>query len=53
VIIQGKKEDFNDVGRLPQAADPIIAKYGHEMIEKLEANGWKFALDANAPTPTD
>ena len=49
VIIQGHKEDFNDVGRLPQAADPIVAKYGHEMIEKLEANGWKFALDANAP----
>ena len=40
---------FNDVGRLPQAADPIVAKYGHEMIEKLEANGWTFALDANAP----
>ena len=48
VIIQGKKEDFNDVGRLPQAADPIVAKYGHEMIEKLEANGWKFSLDANS-----
>jgi uncharacterized RmlC-like cupin family protein len=49
VIIQGKKEDFNDVGRLPQAADPIVAKYGHEMIEKLEKNGWFFSLDANAP----
>ncbi len=49
VIIQGEKKDFNDVGRLPQAADPIIAKYGHEMIEKLEKNGWFFSLDANAP----
>lgn len=49
VIIQGNKEDFNDVGRLPNAADPIIAKYGHGMIEKLEKHGWKFALDANAP----
>jgi hypothetical protein len=48
VIIQGKKEEFNDVGRLPSAADPIIEKYGTEMIEKLEENGWKFSLDANS-----
>jgi uncharacterized RmlC-like cupin family protein len=52
VLIQGKKEDFNDVGRLPSAADPIVAKYGHEMIDKLESAGWKFQLDANAPTET-
>ncbi len=49
VIIQGRKEDFNDVGRLPQAAEPIIEKYGMEMIGKLEQNGWKFQLDAHAP----
>jgi uncharacterized RmlC-like cupin family protein len=49
VIIQGRKEDFNDVGRLPQAAAPIIEKYGVEMIGKLEQNGWKFQLDAHAP----
>jgi uncharacterized RmlC-like cupin family protein len=49
VIIQGRKEDFNDVGRLPQAAEPIIEKYGVEMIGKLEQNGWKFQLDAHAP----
>jgi len=49
VIIQGRKEDFNDVGRQPQAAEPIIEKYGMEMIGKLEQNGWKFQLDAHAP----
>jgi uncharacterized RmlC-like cupin family protein len=48
VIIQGQKEDFNDVGRLPQAAAPIIEKYGVEMIDKLERNGWRFQLDAHA-----
>ena len=50
VLIQGKKEDFNDVGRPAKAADAIVAKYGPEMIEKLEKAGWKFRLDANAPT---
>ena len=50
VLIQGEKEDFNDVGRPAKAADAIIAKYGPEMIEKLEQAGWKFRLDANAPT---
>jgi mannose-6-phosphate isomerase-like protein (cupin superfamily) len=52
VLIQGKKEDFDDVGRPSSAADPIIAKYGPEMIERLEKAGWKFRLDANAPTET-
>jgi uncharacterized RmlC-like cupin family protein len=52
VLLQGKKEDFNDVGRLPSQADPIIEKYGPEMIERLEKAGWKFALDANAPLET-
>jgi uncharacterized RmlC-like cupin family protein len=50
VLIQGKKEDFNDVGRLPSAAEPIRAKYGSEMVERLEKAGWKFALHANAPS---
>ena len=50
VLIQGKKEDFNDVGRPAKAADAIIAKYGPEMIEKLKKAGWDFRLDANAPT---
>ena len=46
VIIQGKKEEFNDVGRPPQGAIPIREKYGQEMVDKLEENGWKFSLDA-------
>ncbi len=50
VLIQGKKEDFNDVGRPAKAAEAIIAKYGPEMIEKLKKAGWDFRLDANAPT---
>jgi mannose-6-phosphate isomerase-like protein (cupin superfamily) len=49
VLIQGKKEDFNDVGRPAAAAKPIVEKYGPEMIEKLEKAGWQFRIDANAP----
>jgi hypothetical protein len=29
----------------------IEEKYGAEMIEKLEANGWSFITDAKAPRP--
>ena len=53
VLIQGRKEDFNDVGRPSKAADPIIEKYGPEMIERLEKAGWKFRLDANSGAETE
>jgi len=49
VVIQGKKGEFDDVGRVPETALKIAEKFGPEMVGKLEAAGWQFTLDANAP----
>ena len=49
VIIQGKKGEFDDVGRVPETAQKIAEKFGPEMVKKLEDAGWQFTLDANAP----
>ena len=49
VIIQGKKEEFDDVGRVPETAQKVAQKYGPEMVKRLESLGWQFTLDANAP----
>ena len=44
VIIQGQREEFDDVDRVPQTAAAIAAKYGQGMVDKLEALGWKFTI---------
>ena len=49
VVIQGKPEEFDDVGRAPITARRIAEKYGQGMVDKLMALGWQFTLDANAP----
>jgi uncharacterized RmlC-like cupin family protein len=49
VIIQGRKGEFDDVGRLQSTADQIAQKFGLEMVKKLEKEGWTFGLEANAP----
>ena len=49
VIIQGKADEFDDVGRVPETAERIAQKYGPEMVDKLKSLGWRFTLDANAP----
>jgi len=49
VIIQGKPDEFDDVGRVPETAELIARKYGEEMVKKLESLGWQFTLQANAP----
>lgn len=49
VIIQGQRGEFDDVGRVPETAEKIARKHGQGMVEKLEALGWHFTLDANAP----
>ena len=49
VVIQGKKGEFDDVGRVPETAQKIADKFGPEMVGKLEAAGWQFTLNANAP----
>ena len=49
VIIQGQKGQFDDVGRVPETAQKIAEKFGPDMVKKLEGEGWRFTLDANAP----
>jgi uncharacterized RmlC-like cupin family protein len=48
VIIQGKPDEFDDVDRVPETAQAIAARYGHGMVEKLEAMGWKFTIGKEA-----
>ncbi|RYY72811.1 MAG: cupin domain-containing protein [Comamonadaceae bacterium] len=44
VIIQGQREEFDDVDRVPQTAQAIAAKYGQGMVDKLQGLGWKFTI---------
>jgi uncharacterized RmlC-like cupin family protein len=53
VVIQGKLGEFDDVGRVPETAQRIAQKFGPEMVEKLQREGWQFTLDANAPQQTE
>ena len=51
VIIQGKREEFDDVDRVPSTAQAIAAKHGQGMVDKLESLGWKFTIGVeNAAT---
>ena len=44
VIIQGQREEFDDVDRVPETAEAIAKKYGQGMVDKLETLGWKFTI---------
>jgi mannose-6-phosphate isomerase-like protein (cupin superfamily) len=44
VIIQGQRDEFDDVDRVPQTAQAIAAKYGQGMVDKLQNLGWKFTI---------
>ncbi len=44
VIIQGQREEFDDVDRVPQTAQAIADKYGQGMVDKLQSLGWKFTI---------
>ena len=44
VIIQGQREEFDDVDRVPETAEAITEKYGQGMVDKLENLGWKFTI---------
>jgi mannose-6-phosphate isomerase-like protein (cupin superfamily) len=44
VIIQGEREEFDDVDRVPQTSKAIAEKYGQGMVDKLESLGWKFTI---------
>jgi uncharacterized RmlC-like cupin family protein len=52
VIIQGQREEFDDVDRVPQTAQAIAAKYGQGMLEKLQTLGWKFTIGVEHETST-
>ena len=44
VLIQGQLEDFDDVDRDPATAEKIAAKYGTEMVKKLNDLGYRFTI---------
>lgn len=47
VIIQGKREEFDDVDRVPETAAAIAERYGQGMVDKLQSLGWKFGIGVN------
>jgi mannose-6-phosphate isomerase-like protein (cupin superfamily) len=44
VIIQGQREEFDDVDRVPETAAAIAERYGEGMLEKMKSLGWKFGI---------
>jgi uncharacterized RmlC-like cupin family protein len=44
VIVQGQREEFDDIDRVPETAEKIAALHGKAMVEKLETAGWKFTI---------
>jgi hypothetical protein len=44
VIIQGERDQFDDVDRVPETAEKIAERHGTAMVEKLKALGWKFTI---------
>lgn len=44
VIIQGERDKFDDVDRVPETAEKIAALHGQEMLDMIESLGWKFTI---------
>lgn len=44
VIIQGERDKFDDVDRVPETAEKIAAKHGPAMLAMIESLGWKFTI---------
>jgi mannose-6-phosphate isomerase-like protein (cupin superfamily) len=42
VVIQGQRDQFNDVSFSPDLAEQLTAEYGAEVVTQLAANGRKF-----------
>lgn len=53
VIIQGKREEFDDIDRVPETAQAIADKFGPEMVERLQANGWTFGIGVDDEAEAD
>ena len=49
VIVQGQRDEFDDIDRVPETAEKIAAKHGQEMVDKLVAAGWKFTIGREEP----
>jgi uncharacterized RmlC-like cupin family protein len=48
VIVQGERDKFDDIDRVPETADRIALKFGRPMVDKLVAAGWKFSIGREA-----
>lgn len=48
VIIQGERDKFDDVDRVPETAEKIAARHGPEMLKMIESMGWKFTIGREA-----
>ena len=44
VIIQGERDKFDDVDRVPETAQKIAREHGQAMLDKIQAMGWKFTI---------
>jgi uncharacterized RmlC-like cupin family protein len=51
VVIQGAREEFDDVDRVPETAQAIAAKFGQGMVDKLESLGWTFGIGVGEDEP--
>lgn len=49
VIVQGQRDEFDDIDRVPETAEKIEKLHGRAMVEKLEAAGWKFTIGRETP----
>jgi uncharacterized RmlC-like cupin family protein len=48
VIIQGERDKFDDVDRVPETVEKIGQRHGPAMVEKLLSAGWKFNIGRDA-----
>lgn len=44
VIVQGEPDKFDDIDRDPTTAEKIAARFGPEIVSKLQNAGWKFSI---------
>lgn len=44
VIVQGERDKFDDIDRVPETAEKIAQIHGRAAVDKLEAAGWRFTI---------
>lgn len=50
VIVQGQRDEFDDIDRDPQTAERIADRHGQAMVDKLQAAGWRFTIGCEEGT---